>query len=316
MQKNDFTLKEIEQAGLTTKRYSGTADMFRGRLMIPLCDPNGRVIGFTARQLDDDPNAPKYINTPQTMLYDKSRHVYGLHQAKEAIRKSAIAVLVEGNLDVIASHQVGVTNVAATAGTALTEQHLKAISRFATDVRLAFDADKAGMNATERAIPIASRVGVSLSVVTIKDAKDPDELIKQDPKLWEKAIAKQQYALDWLIERYESELDTASGKGKRAFSDVLLPTIRGLHDSVEQDHYLTKVAKLLQVSPAALREKMQKDAKTPPPLKKKSAATNREESNEQHEWAKAQAHFLTITLMRTILRDFLELVDTEMYLQK
>lgn len=311
LSKKGFSPKEIEQSGLVAKRYSGVADMFRGRLMVPLCDANGRVIGFTARLLDDDPNAPKYINTPQTMLYDKSRHVFGLHQAKEAIRKSKIAVLVEGNLDVIASHQAGVINVVATAGTALTEQHLKTISRFATDVRLAFDADKAGLNATERSIPIASRTGVSLSVVTIKDAKDPDELIQKDVKLWEKAIAKQQYALDWLIERYQSELDTSTGKGKRAFSDIILPTIRGLHDSVEQDHYLTKIAKLLEVSPAALREKMQTTTNTPI-LKKKSAATIKVEGNEQLEWAKAQDHLLAITLMRPHVRDLLDMVDTEM----
>lgn len=316
MQKNSFTPKELEQAGLTTKRYSGTSDMFRGRLMIPLCDAVGRVIGFTARLLDNDPNAPKYINTPQTILYDKSRHVYGLHQAKDTIRRSGVAVLVEGNLDVIASHQADVLNVVAIAGTALTEQHMKAISRFATDVRLAFDADKAGLNATERAIPIASRTGVSLSIITIPEAKDPDELIKRDPKLWQKAINKQQYALDWLIERYKSELDTDSGKGKRAFSDVLLPTIRGLHDMVEQDHYLTKVAKLLDVSPAALREKMQSGRVQTPSLKKKSASTVREEGNEQLEWAKAQDHLLALVLMRPALRDLLEMVDTEMLPQE
>lgn len=311
LQKKGFTPKELEQAGLTTKRYRGTADMFRGRLMIPLSDPQGRIIGFTARILEDDPQAPKYINTPQTMLYDKSRHVFGLAQAKEAIRTSGIAVLVEGNLDVIASHQVGVNNVVATAGTAMTEQHLKTISRFATDVRLAFDADKAGMNATERAIPIASRTGVSLSIVTLKDAKDPDELIKKDPKLWEKAITKQQYALDWLIDRYKATVDITTGKGKRAFSDVLLPTILALHDSVEQDHYLTKVAKLLEVSPGALREKMQQK-KPVTPLKKKSAAVMRAEGNEQLEWAKAQDHLLALVLMRPKLRDLLEMVDEEM----
>jgi len=154
--------------------------MFRGRIMIPLQDPQGRVIGFTARLLIDDKNAPKYINTPQTILYDKSRHVYGLHLAKDAMRKMGYVVLVEGNLDVIASHQAGVRQVVATAGTALTEANMKAMSRFTEDVRLSFDADKAGIAATERAIPIASKVGVSLSIITIPTGKDPDELIKQD----------------------------------------------------------------------------------------------------------------------------------------
>ena len=179
-----YTEEELKQAGLSARNYrGGTQDMFRGRLMIPLQDPQGRVIGFTARLLEDNPEAPKYINTPQTVLYDKSRHVYGLHLAKESIRKSQYAILVEGNLDVIASHQAGIRQVVATAGTALTEPHLKALSRFTGDIRLAFDADKAGVAATERAIPIASRVKVSLSMIDIPSGKDPDELIKQDPTL-------------------------------------------------------------------------------------------------------------------------------------
>ena len=102
-----FSDEEIKQAGLSSQRYHGVADMFRGRLMIPLQDAQGQVIGFTARLLDDDPEAPKYINTPQTVLYDKSRHVYGLHLAKETIRKTKFVVIAEGNLDVIASHQAG-----------------------------------------------------------------------------------------------------------------------------------------------------------------------------------------------------------------
>ena len=148
-----FTEDELKQAGLSAKSYrGGIQDMFRGRLMIPLQDAQGKLIGFTARQLDEDPNAPKYINTPQTVLYDKSRHIYGLHLAKESIRKSKVAVLVEGNLDVISSHQAGVRQVVATAGTALTEPHLKALSRFTGDIRLSFDADKAGLAATEPAV--------------------------------------------------------------------------------------------------------------------------------------------------------------------
>ena len=161
-----FTEAEIKQTGLSARNYrGGIQDMFRGRLMIPLQDPQGRLIGFTARQLVEEPNAPKYINTPQTVLYDKSRHIYGLHLAKESIRKNKFVVLVEGNMDVIASYQAGVRQVVATAGTALTEPHLKALSRFTGDIRLAFDADKAGVAATERAIPIASRVKVTLSMI-------------------------------------------------------------------------------------------------------------------------------------------------------
>src|SRR5665647_1626752 len=262
-----FSEAELKAAGLTAQRYSGVGDMFRGRLMIPLQDPQGKVIGFTARLLEDIKDAPKYINTPQTVLYDKSRHVYGLHLAKESIRRTKFVVLVEGNLDVIASHQAGVRQVVATAGTALTEPNLKALSRFTGDIRLSFDADRAGIAATERAIPIASRVGVSLSIITIPSGKDPDEIIRQDPAAWAAAIAKNQYALDWLIERYTTLLDTASAEGKRKFSDVLLPVVRSLSDAVERDHYLNLIAKTITVSRSALEQKFATTASNEPALR-------------------------------------------------
>lgn len=309
-----FTEVEIKQAGLSAQNYKGgTQDMFRGRLMIPLQDPQGRVIGFTARQLDDNPDAPKYINTPQTVLYDKSRHIYGLHLAKEAIRKQKFVVMVEGNLDVIASHQAGVREVVATAGTALTEPHLKALSRFTGDIRLSFDADKAGIAATERAIPIASKVKVSLSVIDIPNGKDPDELIKQDPQLWQQAIGKHEYALDWLMKRYEKVLDLTSAQGKREFSDILLPVVRGLTDAVERDHYLNAIAKTIDVSVAALDQKLQKtDSPNQPARQRRVKITPAQLNKQAVENKKLQDNFLSLMLMRQTLREFLELVTEEM----
>lgn len=309
-----FSEAEIQQAGLSAKSYrGGTQDMFRARLMIPLQDPQGRVIGFTARLLEDIPDAPKYINTPQTVLYDKSRHIYGLHLAKESIRKSKVAVLVEGNLDVIASHQAGVRQVVATAGTALTEPHLKALSRFTGDIRLCFDADKAGIAATERAIPIASRVKVSLSIIDVPSGKDPDDLIRQDPELWRQAITKNQYALDWLMARYEKLLDIKSAQGKREFSDVLLPVVKALSDDVERDHYLNAIAKAIGVSKDALDQKLQKttgpDAK--PRLRRvKASAQQLDKAAIEHK--KTQDQFLALMFSRQTLREFLELITPEM----
>lgn len=308
-----FTEAEIQQAGLSARSYrGGKQDMFRGRLMIPLQDPQGRVIGFTARQLVDEPNSPKYINTPQTVLYDKSRHVYGLHLAKEAIRKTKFVVLAEGNLDVISSHQAGVRQVVATAGTALTEPHLKALSRFTGDIRLAFDADKAGVAATERAIPIASRVKVTLSVIEIPSGKDPDELIKQEPRLWEQAITKHQYALDWLMARYSRLLDVNSAVGKREFSDVLLPVVRGLSDPVERDHYLNSIAQTIDVSVEALTQKFQKTAGPGPERLRrvKTEPVQPDKANVQNQ--KTQDAFLCLMLMRPTLREFLGLITDEM----
>ncbi|HRQ98261.1 MAG TPA: DNA primase [Candidatus Saccharibacteria bacterium] len=252
--KKDFTTKELSQAGLVN-RFGG--DLFRGRMMVPLMDGTGQVIGFTARIIDDEPNAPKYLNTPQTLLYDKGRHVFGLSQAKEAIRSNDYAVIVEGNLDVVSSHQAGFTQVVATAGTAMTEHHLRALVRLSGHARLAFDGDKAGLAATERAVPIAQSVGIELGIVSMPDgAKDPDELIKQDPKLWQKAIDHPKPAVDWVIEQYSLREDLKTAAGKRKFTTAALDMIRALSDSVEREHYLAQVAEYSDSSIDALKSKL------------------------------------------------------------
>lgn len=308
-----FTEQDLKGAGLVSERYKGLADMFRGRLMIPLQDPGGRVIGFTARLLQDEPNAPKYINTPQTILYDKSRHVFGLHLAKEVIRKCKYAVVAEGNLDVIASHQAGVRQVVATAGTALTEQHLKALGRFTPDIRLSFDADTAGLNATERSIPIASKVGVSLSVITIPSGKDPDELLKHDPTKWQEVIDHPQYALDWLIERYSKQLDITSAQGKRQFSDIILRVVRDLDDQVEQEHYLDHISQMIGVSRAALMAKLKEPA--PVPKLKQAKPQTKPLDKSTVEVIKTANHLLSLALLRPQLRVYIKDIAPQMLVE-
>lgn len=249
-----FTQKEAQDAGLLN-RFSG--DLFRGRMMVPLMDGSGRVIGFTARILEDEPNAPKYLNTPETLLYHKGRHVFGLSQAKESIRKVDYAVIVEGNLDVVSSHQVGINQVVATAGTAMTESHLKALVRLTPNARLAFDGDAAGLAATERAIPIAQSVGIDLTIVSLPDdVKDPDELIQQDPALWQKAIDTAEPVVDWILVQYSKREDLTTAVGKRKFTTAALRVIRALQDPVEQEHYLQKVSTYTDSSIDTLKEKL------------------------------------------------------------
>jgi DNA primase len=312
LQKRGFTVAEIKQAGLCVTRYHGNGDMFIKRLMIPLSDAQGRVIGFTARLLDDDTDAPKYINTPQTLLYDKSRNIFGFHFAKDAIRKNHYAVLVEGNLDVIASHQAGVAQVVATAGTALTPQHLKILSRFTTDIRLCFDADSAGIKATERAIPIASRANVSLCIINLPSGKDPDELIQDNPKQWIKALEQPKYAIDWLIEHYQSKLDLNSALGKRQFSDIILKVVGGLSDLVEQEHYIEKIAQMIHVSRAALLSKLHPESS--PRLKSRHSRKSEVISKDVEESIKIQDHLLSLILLQPKLRDFMLYLQPTMML--
>jgi len=252
--KKGFSTKELSIGGLTN-RFGG--DLFRGRMMVPLMDASGQVIGFTGRIITDEPNAPKYLNTPQTPLYDKSRHVFGLSQAKESIRKNDYAVIVEGNLDVVSSHQAGVTQVVATAGTAMTEAHLKALVRLSPNIRLAFDGDSAGLAATERAIPIAQTVGVDLTIVSLPEGvKDPDELIQKDVSLWQKAIDTAENVIDWLLEQYTKREDMSAPVGKRRFTTAALAVVRALNDPVEQEHFMKKIAAYTASSLDVVKEKM------------------------------------------------------------
>lgn len=309
-----FTQEEAQAAGLITQRYNGWGDMFRGRVMVPLSDAQGRVVGFTARILEDNPDAPKYINTPSTILYDKGRQAYGLHLAKDAIRKEKFGVVVEGNLDVIASHQAGITNVVAAAGTALTEAHLKDLGRYANDIRFAFDSDKAGIAATERAIPLAQKVGVNVSIITIPDGKDPDELVRKDPKLWEAAINKHQYAVDWLIDRYKGLLDVETGQGKRQFTDIVLQVIRGLTDKVEQDHYLGELAKSIGVSKEAMAAKLTEQAAAVRPIRLKQPVKQQApESKDVIEQRKSEQRLLSLLLMYKSMRPSVKHVNEQMF---
>jgi DNA primase len=303
--KKGFDTEEMRRAGLTTMRAGRPSDMFRGRIMIPLCDSRGAIIGFTGRLLADEPNAPKYINTPQTVVYDKSRHVFGLHLAKETIRKGGYGVIVEGNMDVIASHQANVKNVVATAGTAMTDNHLRELKRFTPDIRLCFDADSAGVSATERAITMAQRTGVNLSVVVLTSAKDPDELIRQDPAEWQKAVKNSTYAVDWLIDRYASELDLKTAPGKKAFTDALLSVVRRLSDAVEQDHYLKKLAQLTDSSLEAMRAKFSTQKVETQNFKKPKIQPAELDRN-RIEQQRLQDHFLSMVLMQPKTRSLLK----------
>lgn len=254
LKKKGFSAQELSQAGLVNQ-YGG--DMFRGRMTVALMDSTGQVIGFTARIIEDDPNAPKYLNTPQTLLYDKGRHVFGLSQAKEAIRKNDYAVIVEGNLDVVSSHQAGILQVVATAGTAITENHLRALVRLSGHARLAFDGDKAGLAATERAIPIAQSAGIDLTIISLPDsAKDPDELIQQDVSLWQAAINTAEPVIDWILKQYGTRDDVSSAAGKRNYTTAALNIVSRLRDVVEQEHYLVIISERTGSSIEVLKQKL------------------------------------------------------------
>lgn len=256
MKSRGIKQEDIKKAGLTN-RFGG--DMFRKRMTVALMDQMGQIIGFTARTVEDEPNSPKYLNTSQTIIYDKGRHVFGLSQAKESIRKQDFVVIVEGNMDVISSHQAGVTNVVATAGTAMTSMHLKTLSRLTSKIKLAFDNDSAGLAATERAIELAKELDIDLFIVSLPEgAKDPDELIQEDATLWQNATKSETPAVDWVISQYQARENLKTAIGKRNFINAALKLIRLIDDAVVLDYYLTKIGEISEISKTALTDSLKK----------------------------------------------------------
>ena len=269
LKKRGFTAKEMEDAGLVN-RFGG--DLFKGRMMVPLMDVTGSVIGFTGRIIEQDDKSPKYLNTPETILYNKGRHIFGLSQAKDAIRRTDFVVVVEGNMDVISSHQAGVNQAVATAGTAMTEMHLKSFARLTKDIRLAYDGDEAGVRAAERAISMASKFGIYLSVVDdYHGCKDADELIQKDPKLWQEAVQNYRPALEWLLEKYVAKYNLKTEKGFQEYTTEAKRLIEQIDptDTVLREKYERIVSERLGISLEAFRAK-----KVVQPEKKKLKKTS------------------------------------------
>lgn len=251
LKKRGFTEEELESAGLLNRFKK---DLFRHRMMIPFFDTDGSIIGYTARIIKD--GEPKYLNTPETILFNKSRFIFGLFQAKEAIRRSGFVIIVEGNMDVISSHQAGAKEAVATSGTAMTEQHLKILSRLTSDIRLAYDGDAAGIKATERAVELAGNLGIDLTIISnYHGAKDPDELIKKDPALWRAAIDERVPAVEWLLNQYSETVDLKTAPGKKKYSDLALHLLSFVKDEIERADYEQKIASRLGVTIEALHEK-------------------------------------------------------------
>ncbi len=308
-----YDADELKQAGLVSSRGSDVYDMFRGRVMIPLRDGQGRPVGFTARKLSDTAHGPKYINTPATQLYDKGRQVFGFYLAKEAIRKQGFAVVVEGNLDVVASHQAGVCNVVASAGTALTSHHLKSLKRFTGDIRVAFDDDRAGHDAAKRAIPLAQSLGgIDMSIISVPEGKDPDELIAQDARLWQAVVENPQYMVDWLIDRVAGSVDMKSAQGKRRFVAEIIPILKQLSDPVEQEHYADVLATRTSTSIQTITDKINAKQTTQKRLKRVAPQKQDEQQSAKEQRVREQ-HILALGSKHSVIGEMVRRIPVDVF---
>lgn len=260
LKKLGFTEDEIEKAGLSIKSTSGYYDRFRGRIMFPVYNISGSPIGFSGRifeaKITGGKQEPaKYINTPQTVVYDKSRALFGIDKAKVEMRKKNECILVEGQFDLIMAHQAGTENTVAVSGTALTEEHLTLINRLAEKLTMAFDGDSAGLKASARAISLALSLGMEVRLVSMGNAKDPADVIKDNPEMWTKAVAGSKHIVDFF-------LDSLAGQklSKDTFAKEIerqaLPYVASIKSKIEQAKFVNKISELLKISEEAVWEEV------------------------------------------------------------
>lgn len=282
LEKHGYSKERIIDAGLGKEKRSGDGliDRFRGRLTIPLCDTMGNIIGFTGRILIPQENAPKYLNSPDTKIYHKSDVLFGLHLAKNAIRHQKSVIIVEGNLDVVASHKAGVENVVASSGTALTESQLRQLKKVTTRLIFSFDADAAGFEAAKRGIRLAQGMDFEIRVIQIpkEDGKDPDDVVQKDPKRWFELSKNPIHVMDYYFARGLVQFDVTNVDGKRLFAHFLIEEIHRLKDGLDQEHWIQALSDVIHVEPEILRRMISKPptavvfqqnsaVSVPPPIK-------------------------------------------------
>ncbi len=242
-----YTESELLEAGLIVETEDGkTHDRFRYRLMFPISDARGRITGFGARALDD--SLPKYLNSPQTPIFDKSGSLYGINLATPAIRQQDRAVIVEGYMDVITAHQNGFSNVVAAMGTSVTEKQVSILKKLTKNMALALDADAAGEEAMLRCVGYENTLDAEVKVIILPFEKDPDDVIKEDAKTWQHLLEEALPVVDYTFNMLTSKLDLTTARDKSFAVDKLLPIIAEIEDIVRQSHYLQKLAHLVKVS--------------------------------------------------------------------
>src|SRR5512139_660097 len=279
-----FSNEELIDAGLLVQREDGRIfDRFRNRVMIPIHDGKGRPIGFGARALKEG-DEPKYLNSPQTALFNKSRTLYALHAARQAIRDQKVAVIVEGYMDALAAHQHGFHNVVASLGTALTEHQFKLLQKLAAKIVLALDPDTAGINAMLRGLDVAretldreaapifnprglvgyaGKLQIDIRVLTVPDGKDPDELMQDDPLAWMTLVDNAPPVVPFVIDALSAGRDLNNPREKARLSKDVLPIIRDVADPVEQTVYIQQLARRLKVDERAMFDQMRVVSSTP-----------------------------------------------------
>lgn len=266
--KKKYSLDLIAKTGLIIKGRGGRYyDRFRGRLMFPLKNHRGQVVGFSGRILEKDAKEAKYINSPETALYHKSKMLYGYSELFREIKKKDKVIVVEGEFDMISSTQAHINNIVAIKGSALTEDQVSLLARVAKTIVLSLDADAAGIKATKRAVEIVKDKDLDLRVIDLKhldfiskedETKDPDDLARENPKLWRQAVDAAVSVYQFLLDTALDSYDQSSPDGKRKIINELAPVIKSISHAVEKEFYIQKLSEALNVKESLLKEDIEK----------------------------------------------------------
>ena len=254
-----YAKKELVAAGVSIEKDGDKFfDRFRSRIMFPICDINGNVAGFTGRVFGDNSSEnAKYLNTPNTILYDKSRIIFGLDKAKLAIKENDFCVLVEGNMDCIASHQAGIKNCIAVSGTALTEFHLNILKRYTQKLVLSFDMDMAGSNATKRGIKMAQQLDFDIKVIPMFGEKDPaDIVLHEGAETWKELVAQSKPINQFYFESAIKDKNLEKIDDKKKAAADFLPVIKEMRSNIDQAYWISQLSQALKINETDIREEL------------------------------------------------------------
>ena len=254
MESKKFKRSDVFKAGLLAQNSKGEHyDRFRGRIIFPINNVMGNCVGFTSRVLVDDGKQAKYVNSSESPIYHKGKVLYGLDKAKMAIREQDMAVVVEGQMDVIACHQAGFRNVVASSGTAFTEDQLRMLHRYASTVSFAFDSDTAGEAAMRKSLNMSIDLDIPIKIIEIPMGfKDPDEALRKDRKIWQNAVRDARPALELWIDKLARKSDMSDIANRRKVAKEILLLVKNISSEMEKEHYIKYLAKKLAVSESSL----------------------------------------------------------------
>lgn len=283
LKKKKFSEEEVHTCGLLVKNDRGHYyDRFRGRIMFPIKDARGNIIGFSGRLLDQDSAQAKYINTPETFLYHKRESLFGIHLAKEAIKQKQNVFLVEGEFDMVTPYQMGVKNIVAIKGSAVTKEQLMVLRRFTSCITLTLDSDNAGDEAMRRAIEEAEGMEFEINVVQFVEGKDPDEAARKNAISFHQALNSKVSFYDYLLSSAKKRYPYQEAFGKKKIAEEMTPYLLRIKNPIVQAHYVKKLSQLIDLSEQSVfqlfrKESLKKKMKFVSPVKKQVTEKRREE---------------------------------------